>query len=166
LKRGNSPLLAGNRDTRELLDGPIGQRIQLPYRTPTGELGVKVWDQPVYAEVGDVDADTDGVHLTGHLHGAHYDNPALEARHEDTTRELPVTTDGPAFRVTIPGLPPGTWHLWLRYAPTAEPVRLGRFRDDIVDKRIAFLFPSAATGGGKLQPGYTESNEFEIRATP
>lgn len=166
LKRDKNPLLAGNRDTRHLLDGPIGQRIQLPYRTPTGELGVKVWDQPVYAEVGDVDADTDGIHLTGHLHGAHYDNPVLEARHDDIVRELPVTTDGPAFRVTIPGLTPGTWSLWLRYATTADPVRLGRFRDDIVDKRVAFLFPSAATGDVKLQPGYTESNEFEIRATP
>jgi hypothetical protein len=156
---------AGLRDTRALLDGPVGARIQLPYRTPDGKLAVRVWDQPVYAEVGAVDADADGVHVRGHLHGAHYDNPVLEARHDGTVEQLPVTTEGPAFRVTIPALAPGTWALWLRHATTAEPVRLARVRDDIIDKRVAFVLPAASVQDVRLQPTYTESNEFEIHAT-
>ncbi len=160
-----TPVLAGLRDTRALLDGPIGPRIQLPFRTNDGELWVRVWDQPVYAEVGDVDADADGIHLTGHLHGAHFDGPTLEARLADEAREVPVTTDGAGFRATVTKLTPGAWTLWLRHAADAEPVCLGRLRDDIVNKRIAFLLPATEIDGVKLQPAYTQTNEFEIQAT-
>jgi hypothetical protein len=156
-----TPLLAGIRDTRALLDGPLGPRIQLPFRDADGNLAVRVWDQPVYAEVGDVDADTDGLRLRGRLYGALLDHPVIEARCGDTTTELPVTADGLSFHATITALPPGTWSLHLRHAPAAEPVTLGRFRDDIVDKRTAFLLPAT----GKLHPAYTESNEFTIRVT-
>ena len=72
---------AGLRDTRALLDGP-GRRpdpAALPHRA-TARWRVRVWDQPVYAEVGDVDADADGIHLTGRLIGARFDGPVLEAR--------------------------------------------------------------------------------------
>jgi glycosyltransferase involved in cell wall biosynthesis len=156
-----TPLLAGIRDTRALLDGPLGPRIQLPFRDADGTMAVRVWDQPVYAEVGAVDADTDGLHLTGRLYGALLDRPVIEARCDGETTELPVTADGLSFHATISELPPGTWSLHLRHAPAAEPVTLGRFRDDIVDKRTAFLLPAT----GKLHPAYTESNEFTIRAT-
>jgi glycosyltransferase involved in cell wall biosynthesis len=160
-----TPVPAGQRDTRALLDGPIGPRIHLPFRTPEGELWVRIWDQPVYAEVGDVDADSDGIHLSGHLHGAHFDGPALEARLGDEVHEVPVVTDGTGFRATITKLSPGTWTLWLRHAAGAEAVRLGRLRDDIVGKRTAFLMPAARVDGVTLQPAYTENNEFDIRAT-
>ncbi|MFI5894772.1 glycosyltransferase family 4 protein [Actinoplanes sp. NPDC051513] len=160
-----TPILAGLRDTRHLVDGPIGARIQLPFRDDDGILAVRVWDQPVYAEVGDVDADTDGIHLTGRLYGAHCDAPVLEATDGATTRELPVIADGAIFRVTIPALPPGVWTFRLRHAATADPVILGRFRDDIVDKRTAFVLPPATTGDVTLHPSYTESNEFAVRAT-
>jgi hypothetical protein len=33
------------------------------------------------------------------------------------------------------------WDLWLRYAPDAEPARLGRFLDDIVEKGSLFPYP-------------------------
>jgi glycosyltransferase involved in cell wall biosynthesis len=165
IRKDGQIIQAGVRDTRALLDGPIGPRIQLPFRDTDGALCVRVWDQPVYAEVGDVDADPEGVHLTARLHGAHLTAPTLDARDGDRSHPLPVTAEGTTFRTTIPALPPGTWSLWLRHAPTATPVRLGRFRDDIVDKRTAFVLPTATASGVKLQPGYTESNEFEIRAT-
>jgi glycosyltransferase involved in cell wall biosynthesis len=159
---GTAPL-AGVRDTRGLLDGPIGQRIQLPFRAADGTMGVRVWDQPVYAEVGDVSADTDGIHLTGRLFGAMFDAATLEAHQGAESRELTVTTDGPEFHASVPALPPGNWSLRLRHAAGATPVTLGRFRDDIVDKRVAFVLPAATVGGVKLQPAYTESNEFVIR---
>ncbi|MFC7279499.1 glycosyltransferase family 4 protein [Paractinoplanes rhizophilus] len=160
-----TPVLAGLRDTRHLVDGPAGARIQLPFRDKDGTLAVRVWDQPVYAEVGDVDSDADGVHLTGRLHGAQFETPTLTATHGATTRELAVTADGATFRATIPALPPGAWTFRLRHAATAEPVTLGRFRDDILDKRTAFVLPPATTGDGTLYPGYTENNEFTVRAT-
>jgi len=62
-------------------------------------------------------------------------------------------------------LPIGTWTLWLGHAADRPAVRLGRFRDDIVDKRIAFVLPAATVEGVKLQPLYTEGNEFSIRVT-
>ncbi|MET3425986.1 glycosyltransferase involved in cell wall biosynthesis [Actinoplanes tereljensis] len=165
LEKDGVPLLAGLRDTRHLLDGPVGQRIQLPYRTQDGWLAVRIWDQPVYAEVGDITTDTDGIHLTGRLHGAMFDDPLLEAQDGKDIRKLTVTTDGLDFRASIPSLPIGTWTLRLRHAATADPVTLGRFRDDIVDKRTAFVLPATTVGGAKLQPGYTESNDFTIRVT-
>jgi glycosyltransferase involved in cell wall biosynthesis len=165
VREDGTPVQAGLRDTRALLDGPVGTTIQLPFRDKNGNLCVRVWNQPVYAEVGNVDADSNGVHLTARVHGADLDSPALEARGGGATHELPVTTDGTALHATVPALPAGTWSLWLRHAPTADPVRLGRFRDDIVDKRTAFVLPAATASGVKLQPAYTESNEFEIRVT-
>jgi glycosyltransferase involved in cell wall biosynthesis len=160
-----TPLLAGLRDTRHLVDGPVGARIQLPFRAPDGTLAVRIWDQPVYAEVGDVRVDTDGVHLTGRLFGAHFETPTLEASDGGAVRELPVTLDGATFRVTIPALPPGEWTFRLRHAPAADPVVLGRFRDDIVDKRTAFVLPPATVGDVTLAPSYTESNVFTVRAS-
>jgi hypothetical protein len=162
-----TPVQAGLRDTRHLLAGPIGPRIRIPYRAKDGTLAVRIWDQPVYAEVGDVEADADGIHLTGRLYGAHFDEPALEARSSDggATRELPVITEGVTFRATIPALPPGTWTFRLRHAPTADPVTLGRCRDDIVDKRTAFVLPPATAGDVTLRPSYTQSNEFTVRVT-
>ncbi|WP_433377938.1 glycosyltransferase family 4 protein [Actinoplanes sp. CA-142083] len=164
-KVDGTPVLAGLRDTRHLVDGPIGARIQLPFRDEDGTLAVHVWDQPVYAEVGDVDADTDGIHLTGRLYGAHFETPALAATDGATTHELPVIADGATFRVTVPALPPGEWTFRLRHAATADAVTLGRFRDDIVDKRTAFVLPPATIGDVTLHPAYTESNEFAVRAT-
>jgi glycosyltransferase involved in cell wall biosynthesis len=166
LVRGDgTPVLAGRRDTRALLDGPIGARIQLPFRFPDGVLGMRVWDRPVYAEVGDVDADTDGLRFSGRLFGAHFADASLEARNGPETREVPIVTDGAAFTVSLPTLAPGTWELWLRPSAGAEPVRLGRVRDDIVGKRTAFLLPAARVDGVTLQPAYTDSNDFSIRVT-
>ncbi|WP_433302940.1 glycosyltransferase family 4 protein [Actinoplanes sp. CA-030573] len=166
VRRGDgTPALAGLRDTRSLLDGPLGPRIQLPFRALDGTLKVRIWDQPVYAEVGDVDADADGIHLTGRLHGAVFDRPTLEARSGDRTHPLPMTAEGLDFRVTVAALPPGTWSLHLRHAPAAEPVTLARVRDDIVDKRTAFVLPAATVGDRTLLPAYTESSELSIRVT-
>jgi glycosyltransferase involved in cell wall biosynthesis len=161
-----TPAQAGLRDTRALLEGPVGPRVQLPFRMPDGALAVRVWDRPVYAEVGDVQADTDGIHLTGRLIGARFDAPVLQARRDDGAAEtVPVSTDGVTFRAVVGRLPAGTWHLWLCHEPAEEPVRLGRFRDDIVDKRTAFVLPAVTVDGVTLQPTYLTGNEFSIRAT-
>lgn len=160
-----TPVQAGRRDTRTLLDGPVGARIQLPFRHPDGVLGMRVWDAPVYAEVGDVDADADGIRFAGRLFGAHFEDASLEARDGERTTPLRIVTEGATFQASVGVLPPGTWQLWIRPAAGAQPVRLGRYRDDIVDKRAAFVLPAARIDGVVLQPGYTESNDFSIRVT-
>jgi glycosyltransferase involved in cell wall biosynthesis len=160
-----TPVQAGRRDTRALLDGPVGTRIELPFRDDDGVLARRVWDQPVHAEVGDVAADADGVHLTGRLFGTQFGDAFLQARHGQEKVDLTIDTDGTTFRATVPALPAGTWELWLRPAAGVEPVQLGRWRDDIVDKRRAFVLPAARVGGVTLQPAYTEGNDLSIRAT-
>lgn len=166
LQRDGAPVQSGRRDTRALLEGPVGPRVQLPFRLPDGGLAVRVWDRPVYAEVGDVQADPDGIHLSGRLIGARFDQPVLQARTDaGATEILPVSVDGVTFRATVGRLPAGIWHLWLRHEAAEEPVRLGRFRDDIVDKRIAFVLPAATVDGVELQPIYLTGNEFSIRVT-
>ncbi|MET0423944.1 MAG: glycosyltransferase family 4 protein [Actinoplanes sp.] len=165
LAADGEPVQAGARDTRALLDGPVGTRVQLPFRRPDGGLGMRVWDRPVYAEVDTVDADAEGVHLTGRLYGAHFDEPLVRAVAGEQSHEFPVHTEGTQFRTTLTGLPAGDWALWLRHAATGDPVRLGRFRDDIVGKRTAFVLPTAQIDGVTLQPEFTTGNEFSIRAT-
>jgi glycosyltransferase involved in cell wall biosynthesis len=165
VRADGSAVQSGLRDTRALLDGPVGPRVELPFRAPDGVLALRVWDRPVCAEVGDVTADADGVHLSGKLFGAPLGDAFLQARNGQHKQDVTVTTDGSAFHATVPALPAGTWELWLHPATGREPVRLGRIRDDVVDKRTAFVFPAARVGAVTLQPAYTESNDFSIRAT-
>jgi hypothetical protein len=49
--------------------------------------------------------------------------------------------------------------LTLRFSADAPPVRVGRFLDDISDKKMAFVLPSAHG----IQPFFTETNELSVR---
>jgi glycosyltransferase involved in cell wall biosynthesis len=174
---GGVEVRAGLRETRALLDDAVptdavptdGVHRQLPYRTVVGGLAVRVWRRPVHAEVGDVHADGAGVHVHGRLIGAELgpQAPTLELRGPDgAVREVPATArSATAFRALVPALGAGTWHLWLRYAPDRPPVRLGRFLDDVADKKHAYVLPAATVGGARLQPTYLWGNEFSVRAT-
>jgi glycosyltransferase involved in cell wall biosynthesis len=152
---GGDPVYSGMRDTRALVDPPTpaAVRVQLPYRTADGRLAVRVWDRAVHAEVDRVDLD-EGVRLTGRLIGA---SLAEEATLEPGSVPVRALPDGRWTAL----LTAGTSELWLRYAADAEPARIGRFLDDIVDKATAFVLP-AAHG---IQPFYTDTNEMSIRAT-
>ncbi|MEV6842558.1 glycosyltransferase family 4 protein [Actinoplanes sp. NPDC051411] len=167
VREDGTELQAGLRDTRWLLDNPAEQRIQLPYRRPDGTLGVRVTDRPVYAEVGPVQADADGVRLAGRLIGdAATDDVALVAVSSDSSgesREFPLEHEARTFRALIPRLPTGTWSLKLRLG--TEVVPLAGLRDDIVDKSRAFVLPAATIDGVTLQPVYLADNTFAVRAT-
>lgn len=154
------PVLAGRRDTRALLEPAEITRVELPYRLPDGGLALRVVDAPVRAEVETIDADRDGVRLSGRLVGAALGDAALLARSEAGEREFAVTVTESGFRGTVAALPPGVWELWLRPADH-EPVRLGRVADDIIDKRVAYVLPSA----GPMQPEFSEANELGIRVS-
>ncbi|BFU45863.1 glycosyltransferase family 4 protein [Krasilnikovia sp. MM14-A1004] len=164
------PVSAGVRDTRTLTypeppaDG--GVTVHLPYRTDDGTFAVRSWRREVHAEVGGVFADDTGLHVEGRLVGAEFGTgaPTLRARDGEAVHEqAAVASSGSRFRISVPALPPGTWQLWLEHAPGAPAVRLGRFLDDVADKRTAYVLPVAEVGGVRIQPEYTGENELSVR---
>jgi hypothetical protein len=167
---GGVPAVAGVRETRSLLEKPAdgGVHRQLPYRMVTGGLGMRVWRRPVHAEVGDVQADDAGVHVRARLWGASFAVPSPVLRlhgPEKALREAPAEVLSPTeFRVTVPALPVGTWHLSIVHdGETAT--RLGRFLDDVADKKSAYVLPAATIDGVRVQPVYLWGNEFSVRVT-
>ena len=157
-------VVAGVRETRSLLTPapPGAVARQLPYRMVTGGLAVRVWQRPVHAEVASVQVDDAGVHVTGSLHGAVLGpQPALVLASRDRADiELPVEALSPTgFRFTVPELPPGLWH------PTLSGGRLGRFLDDVADKKTAYVLPAVTVGAVRMQPVYLWGNEFSVQVT-
>jgi glycosyltransferase involved in cell wall biosynthesis len=165
---GGEAAVAGVRETRSLLQEPGagGVHRQLPYRMVTGGLAMRVWRRPVHAEVGDVQADDTGVHVRGRLIGAGLGGKARLHGPEKALREIPVQAlSETEFRLTVPALPPGTWHLSVEYGDGTSAARLGRFLDDVADKKNAFVLPAASIDGVTVQPTYLWGNEFSVRVT-
>jgi glycosyltransferase involved in cell wall biosynthesis len=165
---GGEPVHAASLDTRTLVDLPVpergGVRVQLPYRLADGGLGLRVWSRPVHAEVGDIHVDDEGIHVDGRLIGAVFTGePVLELRGPGgAIEQRPATAlTASTFRADVPPLAAGVWRLWLRYAPDAKPVRLGRFLDDVIRKQSAYVLPAA----GSLQPYFEGTNELAVRVT-
>jgi hypothetical protein len=132
----------------------------------TGGLGMRVWRRPVHAEVGDVQADNAGVHVRGRLIGDKLGGTARLHGPEKALREVPVQAlSETEFRLTVPALPAGTWHLSVTYGDGDKEARLGRFLDDVADKKNAFVLPAASIDGVTVQPTYLWGNEFSVRVT-
>ncbi|QGV80663.1 glycosyltransferase family 4 protein [Streptomyces ficellus] len=137
-----------------------------------GALHVRCWVRRVHAEAGDVRIEDGTITLAARLHGTaepdgepvlllrRRGKAPLELAFPGTCTE---TADGSpavaglrfAFSCTAPAArqqdPHDVWDLWLRYAPDAEPVRVGRFLDDVVEK--GSLFPHPPVELRKRQPG-------------
>jgi glycosyltransferase involved in cell wall biosynthesis len=156
-QRDGEAVLAGSLDTRALI-GWTGTRVQLPYRLADGGLGLRVTDRPVYAEVGDVTADGDGLHIAVRMIGAAAEDAVLELR-GDKLIEVPYADGG--FRITA--LPAGRWQAWVRYAGAQPAVRLGRHLDDVVHKDLAYQFPHVVGGARTMIPQYDANNDFNFR---
>jgi hypothetical protein len=151
--------------------------VLLPYRTPEGFLGLRVWRRDVHAEVAAMAPADGAVRLTGRLVGAVFGAgaPALEFRRAGVDPLVePVAVDPGGFAVSMParrlaGRHAGTgdevWALWLRYDDTAAPVRIGRLLDDVLDKRAAYVLPGTVLSNARIQPFYTETNELSVRVT-
>lgn len=176
------PLLAGLRDTRALLagrpDAAGGVTTRLPFRDRNGPLFVRVWRRPIHAEMGDLHVDDAHVYVEGRLLGAALsDAPELELRNRaDRSRihRVPARrAGGDAWRVALPlaGLVavhvPGQdlWDAYLRPAAGAEPVRIGRLLDDVLNKGTAYVLPTATAATHTVLPFYTVLNEFSLRVT-
>ncbi|WP_405780804.1 glycosyltransferase [Streptomyces sp. NBC_00859] len=138
--------------------GDEGVRNQVAYRLKgRGFLTMRSWDRPVHAEAGDIAVDGAELTVSGTLMGAGAisgDPVLLLRRRGGTSEELAFAgsrqgADG--FRVTFSAAGPASrqltvndyWDLWLRYAPQAKPVKVGRILDDVVDKKGIHSYPPA-----------------------
>lgn len=155
--RDGAPARAGRLDTRALI-GRDGPRVLLPYRREDGTFALKVTDRPVYAEVGDVRAGDDGLHLDVRMVGAGR-AVRLELRGD---RELHF---GYADGFHVPDLPAGRWTAWVRHDAGPDAVRLGRHLDDVPRKDLAYVLKPAVTGRVTMLPHYDAGNDFGIRVT-
>jgi hypothetical protein len=161
---------AGALDTRAL----IGHRpepgadvlVRLPYRLTEGGVGLRVWHRPMHAEVGDVQADSDGVHVDVETFGVPLDGTLFRLRGpQGQLIDEPLDASaGSTFRVTVPALDPGVWGLWLHTA-AGDSIRFGRFLDDVARKNFAHVLPAASVGEVTVQPYYELNNEFSVRVT-
>ncbi|GAA2477638.1 glycosyltransferase family 4 protein [Streptomyces gobitricini] len=134
---------------------PVRQLV--PY-TRNGALHLRSWVRPAHAEAGDVRIRNGTLTLTARLHGAAEPDgePVLLLRRRGKAPlelAFPGTRHGAdGFRFTFSCAAPAArqqdphdvWDLWLRYAPGAGPVRLGRFLDDVVEKGSLFPYPPVA----------------------
>ncbi|MET9427615.1 glycosyltransferase family 4 protein [Streptomyces sp. NPDC003036] len=140
---------------RERVTG--GVRTLIPYPSkPKKQLLLRSWVRPVHAEAADVQVSRGEITVSGELIGAAPapDAPTLIVRRRgrgsvDLTYPGTWLGDG-RFRFTFPAAGPAAhqtaanqwWDLLVRYAPGAEPVRLARVLDDIVDKGPVFGYPA------------------------
>ncbi|WP_328860539.1 glycosyltransferase family 4 protein [Streptomyces sp. NBC_00306] len=120
-----------------------------------GSLSLRSWSRPVHAEVAGLRVSGRTFTIDGRLlgEGVPDGEPVLLMRRRGKhALELSfdaVREGADRFRVTVPVAEPVTgqvdahdvWDLWLRYSPGAEPVRLARILDDVVEKGSLFPYP-------------------------
>ncbi|WP_320773954.1 glycosyltransferase family 4 protein [Streptomyces sp. CRN 30] len=158
----------------------------IPYRTKGGHLALRTFRRAAHGEVTALSCGDGSLAVEGVLHGAvpPGDGATLVgvARGDgtgDLDFEVPVTAvEGRRFRgrlTSLSGPPAGddteaVWDLFLRPAEGAEPIRLGRLFDDVVDRRKTTSYPAvvlaAAEGDGatvRARFCFTVSNDLAVR---
>ncbi|SCL22386.1 Glycosyltransferase involved in cell wall bisynthesis [Micromonospora rhizosphaerae] len=150
-QRLDSRFLAGGPD-----DGPAGGlsgvRAHVPYRTADGFLAVRSWVRAAHAEVRRIALDGEDVTIAFTWHGPGIPDGAVLRRRGDRPESLAVSTasatDG-TMTMLVP-LAPLTdlrlgryedWDIFLRQPGGLDEVRLGRFVDDVVDKKRTYNYP-------------------------
>ncbi|MGW3626175.1 glycosyltransferase family 4 protein [Streptomyces sp. NPDC000880] len=119
-----------------------------------GTLVLRSWVRPVHAEAADVRLVGKKVTLSGRLIGANpAGDPVLVLRRRGRpARELTFTgrwEEAHVFHVTVPCAQPAAhqatahdvWDALLRYAPDAQPAKIGRVLDDVVMKKDIYNYP-------------------------
>ncbi|MEV3991201.1 glycosyltransferase family 4 protein [Streptomyces sp. NPDC049837] len=157
---GRVPLATRAIDQRGAMRAAGRQRAGEPVRqlvpyTRSGALHLRSWVRPVHAEVGDVRIEDGTVTLSARLYGAaraggepvlllrRRGKAPLElafpgSRHGNDGFRFTFSCTAPAARQQDPH---DVWDLWLRPAPEAQPVRLARILDDVVEKGSLFPYP-------------------------
>ncbi|MGK5739149.1 glycosyltransferase [Micromonospora sp. URMC 103] len=150
-QRVDSRALAGGPDDW-LAGRPAGVRAHVPYRTADGFLAVRSWVRAAHAEVRRVTLDGEAVLVGFTWHGPGTPDTAMLRRRGDRTDSLavPVVTaaDGtPTLVVPLAMLAElrlgryEDWDVFLQQPAGPGEVRLGRFVDDVVDKKRVYNYP-------------------------
>ncbi|MFI6102922.1 glycosyltransferase [Streptomyces sp. NPDC051310] len=146
---------AGRRDH----DGGVRNLVPYPGK-PAKHLQLRSWVRPVHAEAGDIEVTAGSITVSGELIGPAAGKadraggpPVLIVRRRgrgsvDLTYSGTWVGDS-GFRFTFPAAAPAArqsaadewWDLLVRYAPDAEPARLARVLDDVVEKGPVFAYP-------------------------
>ncbi|MEE1753472.1 glycosyltransferase family 4 protein [Streptomyces sp. SP18CS02] len=144
------------RDRVERTGAEDGVRTLVPYPgKPKKQLQLRSWVRPVHAEAGEVRVADRRITVSGELMGpARFSgDPVLVLRRrgrESVEFTYPGSRLGErGFRFTFPATAPAArqtvadqwWDLLVRYAPDAEPARIGRVLDDVVEKGPVFAYP-------------------------
>ncbi|MDZ5443260.1 glycosyltransferase family 4 protein [Micromonospora sp. 4G57] len=128
-----------------------GVRAHLPYRTTDGFLAVRSWVRGSHAEVRRVELDGQHITVAFTWHGPDTPECAVLRRRGDQPESLTVptrtTADGTLW-MAVPLYPLADlrlsryedWDIQLRQRDGSE-VRLGRFVDDVVDKKRTYNYP-------------------------
>ncbi|MBD9701786.1 glycosyltransferase family 4 protein [Streptomyces sp. ID01-12c] len=156
----------------------------IPYPTKDGYLALRTFHRTAHAEVTALPVGDGSIAVEGVLHGDVLGEGATlvgVARGEDVPDfEAPATravgrraSGRPAFHARLTSLPDPVgpdkviWDLFLRPATDAEPIRLGRLFDDIVDRKDTDKYPAvtmATPGGASPQARFffTVTNDLAV----
>jgi hypothetical protein len=135
--------------------GPVRNLVPYEDKAKGGALMLRAWHRPVHAEAADIQVDGSRVTLEGSMLGtatvAGDPTLVLRRRGKPTDEILfpgeRVGEDGFrfSFSSTVPAASQTTshdvWDAFIRYAPDARPVRIGRLLDDVVMKQRIYVYP-------------------------
>lgn len=158
-------------------------RNRVPFTaTDTGSLALRSWSRAVHAEASQVQVAGKQIALTGALLGPATlgSSPVLELRRRKGTKgavqklEFSGERRGERdFRFSIPCEAPAAqqitahdvWDVWLRYAPDADAVRVGRILDDVIEKKDIYTYPLTVLPK-KGQEDALSALSRKVRGTP
>ncbi|MCX4823043.1 glycosyltransferase family 4 protein [Streptomyces sp. NBC_01142] len=131
----------------------------LPYedKAKGNALMLRAWSRPVHAEADDVQVDGTRITLSGSLFGPATvsGRPALLLRRRGKPSDelsFPGEQKGAnGFSFTFSSTAPAAvqtsahdvWDAFVRYAPDAKPVKIGRVLDDVVMKKDIYIYPQS-----------------------
>ncbi|MFS8200949.1 glycosyltransferase family 4 protein [Streptomyces sp. CWNU-52B] len=155
----------------------------IPYATKDRFLALRAFRRPAHAEATALHTDDDSLSVHGVFYGATLGRgAALTGVSRDGTAydfEAPAVSDGGrTFRARITSLPrpegveKSLWDLFVRPATAADPIRVGRIVDDIVDRKGTDRHPATPLGTGaaadrpvRARFFFTVTNDLAISAT-
>lgn len=182
LHRDGEPVPAGRIDSRALLRRPhrLPASVVVPH-SDNGKLALRVWRRETYAELETVRWDNGGLGVTGVLLGRRWGPTrtriVAERRGGTENRHWPAAVEASgaftavldvdelaAARVDDADL----WDLWLADdAGEHAPIRLGRFFDDIAQRKKTQLYADKlvndSRGRHRVHPYFNVYNELSVK---
>ncbi|MFF5105222.1 transferase [Streptomyces sp. NPDC000134] len=173
----------GPRDLRALVDGaardrsaPVAARV--PYVTKGGFLALRTWLRDAHAEAGRITFGDGTMTVEARLHGAELTPGAAvrlrlrgagtalsaEVRAAGDRRSLSFTADLADLAAPAATARSGrcVWDVFVRPGGTAPPARVGRFLDDVADRKDIQVYPEIPVGETLVRPYYTVDNDLSV----